>query len=218
MVRQVQKALTIALLLCSAMLLYASIAVVPAADARVGVPTNNSVVGLVFDGLERRIDGACNEMLTVQLATQARALCTHGPDAPPTYHNVALSVAPLTTATSAPSASVTCAGDGVSGRRVQVLYAHASDVPDQYATYLASFQQWVADADNIFHLSALETGGDRHMRFVHDANCTPNVLNVTLSPTGDDTFGSLFNELQALGFTRADRNYLLFVDAHVYCG
>ena len=56
-------------------------------------------------------------------------------------------------------------------------------MPDRYAGYLASFQQWAGDTDAIFSQSALQTGADRHLRFVQDANCVPTVANVTLSPT-----------------------------------
>jgi hypothetical protein len=111
-----------------------------------------------------------------------------------------------------------CDGDGVTGNRVQVIYARASNVPDRYATYLPSFQQWIAGVDAIFNESAAQTGGSRHVRFVHDANCTPVILNVTLSPSGDDNFANTINELEAMGYSRGDRKYLIFMDARVYCG
>jgi len=95
---------------------------------------------------------------------------------------------------------------------------HASDVADRYATYLASFRTWAAAADAIYSASAAETGGYRRIRFVHDANCDLSVLDVSVSPTGDDTFNDTVNELSAKGYNLATRKYMLFVDANVYCG
>jgi hypothetical protein len=144
--------------------------------------------------------------------------CTHGPDPVPPGRNIAKSVPPLPSSALSPTPAIQCDGDGVSGARVQVIYAHASDVTDRYSTYLPSFRQWAADADQIYQNSAAETAGNRRIRFVHDASCNITVLNVTLSTTGDDTFDNTITELQALGHNRGDRKYMLFVDANVYCG
>jgi hypothetical protein len=143
--------------------------------------------------------------------------CTHGPDAIPPGVDIAKSVPPLASV-QANALAAECDGDGSSGLRTQALYARASDVPDRYATYLASFRQWAADADQIYQDSAAETGGSRRIRFVHDASCVITIPQVTLSPAGDDTFDNTISELQALGYNRSDRKYMIFVDANVYCG
>ncbi len=190
------------------------------AEADKGMPPNNRARGLVYDGLEIAKDGTCKGAFKLKGVGNTRTNCTHGPDPAPANMNVAYAVAPLQSPslTTSTSATVTCDGDGVSGKRVQVIYAHASDVPDQYAAYLASFQQWAADADAIFQNSAAETGGTRHVRFVHDANCAPSIATATLSPTGDDTFANSNGEIYYLGFNSSDRDYLIFMDAHIYCG
>ena len=72
--------------------------------------------------------------------------------------------------------------------------------------------------DSIYNLSAQDTGGSRHVRFVHDSSCTPVVENVVISTTGDDTFSNTVSELSGLGYNRIDRKYLIFEDANVYCG
>lgn len=105
------------------------------------------------------------------------------------------------------SSDIACAGDGESGPRIEVLYARASNVPDRYSTYLASFRTWVGDADSYFGASAAETGGRRRLRFVHNASCALVVHNVVLSPTGDDSFNNTVTELQAAGYTRDDRRH-----------
>lgn len=118
----------------------------------------------------------------------------------------------------AQAAAGVCDGDGVSGMRVQVLYVHQSDVASQLVAYEPSFQTWLQEADTDFNVSAQQTGGTRHIRFVHDANCIPSILEVTLSVTGTQNFGQSINELYYQGFGQTDRNYLMFADARVYCG
>jgi hypothetical protein len=145
-------------------------------------------------------------------------LCTHGRDPAPAGMSVAEDVEPLSADETAQPAFVPCDGDGVSGDRVQVIYARANDVTNRYLLYLASIRQWAEDADNIFNNSAAETGGARHIRFVHDANCIPTVLDVTLPNNGDDTFDNTINALSNQGFNKTNRKYMLFVDANVYCG
>lgn len=144
-------------------------------------------------------------------------ICTHGPDAPPPGVNVAVDVAPVS-AQAAAAATFTCVGDGTSGPRVEVLYVRSSDVADQYASFVATIQSWTSAADTIYDASAAETGGSRHIRFVHDSSCVPRVRNAVLSATGDDTFDDTVTELQAAGYNRTDRKYMAFVDANVYCG
>jgi hypothetical protein len=111
-----------------------------------------------------------------------------------------------------------CDGDGSSGFRVQLLYVHAADVADRYGSLAASFQQWAANIDNAFNSSAAETGGTRHVRFVHDAACNASVADVSVSTTGDDDFAKTLDELRSKGYSRTDRKYLAWVDAYRYCG
>jgi hypothetical protein len=144
--------------------------------------------------------------------------CTHGPDPVPPGLDIDRRVKPVRNLRSAdggsPStpAAVLCDGDGVSGNRVQVIYARASDVTSRYNTYLSSFRAWAAEADQIFQDSAAETGGSRRVRYVTDANCDVVVLNVTLTSTGDNNFDNTITELENQGHNRTDRIYMIFVD------
>lgn len=183
--------------------------------AQGGNPPNQPRRGLVYDGLTRSNRAECQNGYDVILGMGQAPRCTHGPDPLP---------APLEGTTSVPAlelntaAAVTCDGDGVSGNRFQLLYVRAADMPDRFADYQASIQQWARDADDILNASAAATGGIRHFRYVHDANCVPIVENIVLSATGDDTFANMIIELYGLGFNRSDRDYVLFADASVYCG
>jgi len=155
-----------------------------------------------------------------------RILCTHGPDPAPAGVDVrrAPALAPATPSPTplpngtAGAGAVVCDGDGTSGNRVQLLYVHAGDVADRSASLAANFAQWATKLDNVFSASAAETGGDRHIRFVHNAACNPIVTDVTLSTTGDDTFAQTLDQLHNKGFTRTDRKYVAWVDANTYCG
>lgn len=186
------------------------------ARAQGGELRNQPRRGLIYTGLKRSTRPRCRPGFDVQIPGSKRLLCTHGPDPSPRGTTVFKSVSPLANASA--TAQIACDADGQSGKRVQVLYAHASDKPDRYAAYLTSIQQWAVGVDSIFSASALQTGGDRHVRFVHDAACQPIVPNVVLPPDADDTIGAMYQALQAQGFGRSDRNYLVFMDANIYCG
>jgi len=178
------------------------------------LPPNEPERGLIYDGLEVATDGPCKGLYRVVNTD----LCTHGPDPAPEGVDIKQSVPPIDAAREPAMSLAQCDGDGTSGRRIQALYVRASDVPDRYNTYLASFRQWVADMDSIFQQSAAETGGSRSVRFVHDASCVPIIPHAVLSPTGDDTFGNMVSELQAQGYNQTDRKYVIFMDANVFCG
>ncbi|MDQ4096263.1 MAG: hypothetical protein M3144_00110 [Actinomycetota bacterium] len=195
--------------------------VVPAAEAQV-VPVEDRGRGLVYRGLGRGpAGGPCGSLYEMR-ADGVLVGCTHGPDPAPEgvdvrerRHPEAVSAESLQ-ATS--SSSPICHGDGQTGYRIQLIYARASDMPDRYAQYVNSFRLWAAQMDDIFSLSAEDTGGTRHIRFVHDAACVPTIERVVLPPNGDDTLTLTKRELAAQGYSRVDRKYLVWTDANIYCG
>lgn len=176
------------------------------------LPPNLPDRGLIYDGL-RINPNVCRNGFQVGNSKH----CTHGPDMALLKNSVAREADPLT-ARDLNAVNLTCEGDGVTGNRVQVLYARATDRADRYSQYLPSLQQWATDADQIFYDSATETGGTRRIRFVHDSNCTLSIPNVVLSATADDNFSNTITELEALGYTRSDRKYMIFMDATILCG
>ena len=119
----------------------------------------------------------------------------------------------------AAAGTVACIGDGVTGPRVQLVYAHAANVAGRYATVLPLLRQYAADADDIINVSAGRVGEGRRIKFVTNDACAPQVTNVTVSSTGDDSFGNMVTELRNMGMTSPDRKYLVFADAAVgICG
>ncbi|WP_433295118.1 RICIN domain-containing protein [Actinoplanes sp. CA-030573] len=113
---------------------------------------------------------------------------------------------------------VACESDGRSGKRVQVLYLHEFGSPSRYTDFLGSIRTWTAGADQIFDQSAGETGGSRHVRFVTTPQCRVDVAEVQLPPEALSSFAKSVRALQALGYNRTDRKYMMFADANVYCG
>jgi hypothetical protein len=113
---------------------------------------------------------------------------------------------------------VACSGDGRNGKRVQLLYVREASAASRYARFLNSFRTWAAGVDAIYDASAAETGGSRHIRYVTTPECRVDVAEVQLPNTSLDSFVKTIDALRNLGYNRADRKYLLFSDANVYCG
>ena len=181
--------------------------------------------GRVFLGLDQR--SRCHGGFAVEsLDASDPAACTHGPDAAPT--GVDVREVPTTAElqaqgtgaepTAAAGGSVPCYGDGVTGKRVEVIYAVASDQTDRYSSVLDLIRGYAGNTDQAFANSAARDGGVRHVRWVTDSSCLLDVQHVVLSPTGDDSIANTRTELRALGYTRTDRKYLVFADSNVYCG
>ncbi|MER7770916.1 hypothetical protein [Kitasatospora sp. NPDC096140] len=148
-----------------------------------------------------------------------RPTATASPSAPVPHPTTTASPGAATPSPSkAPAGTeVVCDGDGTTGFRVQVLYVHGPD-QDQFAAYKNSMKKWAADVDVIYRASAEQTGGNRHVRYVTDADCTASVLDIEVPAAALGNFGATNDALVAQGFNRRDRKYMLFTDAHVYCG
>ncbi len=211
-------------------LLWTSFAASPSGPPRpfIDVPER----GLIWAGLKApQAGGACGHLYELVGNHGHRPLCTHGPDPAPEDVDVRDGIAQDTASTGSTAATepiyppIPCDGDGASGNRVQGLYVRASDVPSRLNTIVENnrtvaenLQKYAERANNQYLKSAQQTGVDRNIRWAHDAICKPIIPEVVISPTGDDTFGNTVSELKNLGYNRADRKYMLWVDAEVYCG
>lgn len=143
-------------------------------------------------------------------------LCSHGPDTAPPGFDPEQRVAPIAGLVQA--SAVICEDDGVSGKRVRVLYLREEGKPDRYDQYVESIRQWASDMDEVFAASARLTGGHRRVRFVTDPDCQLTVPHVVVPAGATDTFRATIAALVALGYTSPERKYVAFVDARVYCG
>jgi hypothetical protein len=124
---------------------------------------------------------------------------------------------------SASLGSIGCIADGLSGARVQAIYAVAADRTDRSATVIPTIRATYAPrVDWQINQSAAETAGEAHVRFVTEpsgnGDCRLSVPVVHLTAGGDDSFSNTVAELKALGYNRADRKYLVWADADVLCG
>ncbi len=147
-------------------------------------------------------------------------ICSHGPDPAPPGFSRSLPVQPLPERKTARVLSATpwCDGDGVSGRRVQVLYVREASAASNYAAFLNSFRTWAAEMDAIYSNNALMTGPDRHVRFVTGTGCDISVPEVIVPDGALSGWSSWVNAVSALGYNSNSRKYLAFADAYVYCG
>ena len=206
----------------------ATVGVAPSAavgvPGRAAVPADDAGRGLVYRGL-RPADpaGPCGNGFEVGGPGSGR--CTHGPDPAPAGVDVTRPRSLAALAAEEPSSvaqegagSILCIDDGTSGRRVQAIYAVASDKADRFASIAPLIPQWATTVDGVFNASAAQTGGVRHVRWVTNPDCSLSVTKVVLSPSGDDSLSDTEDELYAKGFNRADRKYLVWTDANVYCG
>ncbi len=184
--------------------------------------------GLVYRGLVRAPAGTlCAGGFVVQTRT-GRDACTHGPDPAPAGIDIrkrrstaALRVAAEsspTSSTASATAGIECVGDGVSGNRVQAMYAYPAGGLDRYADVAPLIRGWAADVDAEIDASAAETGGTRHVRYVTNSTCDLVIEKVALSAGAVNDYATMASELSASGYDRDDRKYLVWVDANVYCG
>ncbi len=111
-----------------------------------------------------------------------------------------------------------CSGSGTDGHRVQVLYLHAAGT-SRYRQVLPVLRNEVANVDDVFALSARQTGGERRVRWVHDAGCLPVVGDVAVPARALGTdFWATVAAVKARGFTSPARKYFMFADAAKICG
>jgi hypothetical protein len=178
------------------------------------LPANNPARGLVYDGFQVAQAGRCKGMLEVKAVPGA---CTHGPDAPFPGLDVKRRV-PAKALGAQAATSVVCDGDGTSGYRVEALYVRGAGTASRYNEYLASLRGIASEVDAIYDTSARKTGGTRHVRYVTDAGCNVTVSEVVIDDGKLADFGQSVNAVQARGYNRTDRKYLMFVDTNALCG
>jgi hypothetical protein len=217
---------TVSLALVAVTLAFATISS-PSATVKTALPTSVDVDdparGMVFEGLRvGHPGGLCARAFEID-GGDGSPTCTHGPDRGPDGHDVRRprSLAELASAARGATSlggTVPCVGDGVSGNRVQAIYAYREGAADNYAEVVPYIRTWAGVVDQVFNESAAETGGTRHVRFVTDGRCELVVQKVALSAAAIDSIAVTERELAARGYNRRDRKYLVWADAYVLCG
>ncbi len=201
-------------------MLCAAVATFRAADTKAGsdLPPNRPEHGLIYDGLRARAAsspcGAAYEM--------PDGTCTHGPD--PLLPGLSMNrrVLPIVETPSERARTnatpEACADDGVTGKRVQVLYVRGESTPNRFEAYVSSIRKWTERTDDLFNLSAQKTAGSVRVRFVRNGQCEIDVQPIVVADGATATFRGTTSALRKLGFDRIDRKYVLYVDDRVYCG
>jgi hypothetical protein len=150
-------------------------------------------------------------------------ICTHGGDPPEAFDtNPESTSSSLDQSAALASPVAPCPDGGVSGKRVEVIYAVPQDRTNNFAASLPSVLAAVNDADFFLDQSTPAVGG-QHYRWLCENGSDVTVRNVTLVAVGADgqfTYGDMVTSLQnqvssGLGptdFVSADRAYLVFVD------
>ncbi|MCB9372167.1 MAG: S-layer homology domain-containing protein [Microthrixaceae bacterium] len=143
--------------------------------------------------------------LEVAAVVDGTVLCTTGPEpGDPAVEAGAVAEA---------SSGIQCYGDGASGARVQLVYAHPPSL-NRLASLEPAMRTRAAQMESIFDASAAQTGGRRHIRWATDPNCNLQVLDVTVdgSALPSTNFTALINALVAKGHSDPDRKYVIWAE------
>src|SRR5690242_13400723 len=144
-------------------------ALIATAPAAAAPSTTAAARGQVVKGLVHADRPGCSLFVGTR-----SGVCTHGPDAAPigldvrrgrsiaALRNAAGLTTPAGAARTTPgtvtmpadgSGAIVCDGDGVSGRRVQVLYVVAADRPDRFLSLVDALGQYTIRADGVLNAS-----------------------------------------------------------------
>lgn len=200
-----------------ALLLTLLAALIPVGTAahEVGDRDGRSGVATGMRGLRATDDGPCAGGYRIA----GTDLCTHGPDEAPTGRRPALLRRSVAATLDDPLPDVIlCDGDGRSGKRVQAIHARVAGSPSRRDAVLPRIRAAAVEVQSVFLASAARTDGIRRPRWVTTDGCQLSVAEVTLSEKARTSFSATILELQAKGFDRTDRKYLVWWDTSVYCG
>ena len=114
---------------------------------------------------------------------------------------------------------IACIGNGTTGKRVQLVYAYRAGTSNRSGTYASSIRTWATQFDEYLAGEAAATGGNRRVRFVHDAGCQPTVMTVQV-PSNATEYDAAVDALEAAGLASSNRKYLVYADWNVsgLCG
>lgn len=158
-----------------------------------------------------------------RIALPGPDMCTRGPDTFPGMHPAkANKPMPADVARAQVLANpIVCEGDGVAGKRVEVMYAREQGQASRYAKFLPTLRAWSHEIDAAVNDSAAQTGASRHVRWVTEpaaGGCQVKVIEVVLPVGALESWEAMIPALQNAGFNRGDRKYAVYADAEKVCG
>ncbi|MBV8444786.1 MAG: Ig-like domain repeat protein, partial [Candidatus Dormibacteraeota bacterium] len=135
--------------------------------------------------------------------------------APPDMASVLASGSKSVPHSSAPLISQQCVSSGTP--RVELVYAHFSDQPDNFSSHSADVQQIFRDVDaDYINYDALHWfGQDMHLNVECDGSGNPVVHDVGLStPLGGSDFSTITSDMQSQGYDQSDTHYWIWTDGN----
>lgn len=106
-----------------------------------------------------------------------------------------------------------CVGNGVSGPRVQPVFVSRAGYPSRYEQFRSVLQRSTYLTTGVFERSS---GGQRSVRWVHDANCQPVFWQVSVPQRYTYNLNNLRSYLKSVDprFRASNRVFSLWVDAY----
>lgn len=198
------------LALLTALLLLPAVPGVPTAEVDARLPLCDALVDVPGQG------PSCpaGEGWSIPLA-DGTVLYTHGPDPLPP---VTLPTLRTAMAGPAPSAPLVCVYDDAQPH-VQLIYTHPPEFASRQDTLRASILAGVEQANGILLRDALRFGYDIRIKILCDANGDISFPAIQLPTSGNsDHFGSIVNDVRAVGHDNAMAKYWIVHDGRVDCG
>jgi hypothetical protein len=169
-------------------------------------------------GLSKRRRGPCAGMYAVVTPPGGPTLCSHGPDPIPAGIDGSRKRTIRQLRRAAPRRvrrlaaegphGIPCVGNGQDGYRVQAIYARYAGSPDRSASVIPLIRAYVPVMDRDIVASASQTGGERHLRWVTNADCSLRVIDIVVDADED-----VVSQLEAMGYVGPRRKYHLWLDA-----
>ncbi|HEY6738900.1 MAG TPA: hypothetical protein VI076_08620, partial [Actinopolymorphaceae bacterium] len=184
-------------------------------------PSDAARTGATSSSERTDVDDLCGDLVRIEV--DGPDLCSPGPETMPgVLADGPARPLPESVARAHVAAHpIVCEGDGVDGKRVQVLYAREQGRNSRYEHFLPSFRAWSHEIDAAYNDSAAQTGGSRHIRWVTEQagdGCRIRVEEVVLPDGALESWDTMIPALQEQGYSSADRKYLVYADAQAVCG
>jgi hypothetical protein len=108
-----------------------------------------------------------------------------------------------------------CFGDGVAGKRVQLVYAYYGSISQSGKDFVTSAMSTVlaGKLESFMITSSYADGSVRNIRFQHNSACNPTVRFIQLGNLGSTGIGNkVINAVKAAGLTSDDRKYMIWTN------